>query len=296
MPNRILVLGGRGFIGRHAVTALAERNPDVVIGTRHPHKAENNQLEHRQFRLETLTSAPEWSPLLEDIDVVLNCVGILRQRGRETYDRVHHLAPKALAEVCKASNKRFVHVSALGLHADAGSRFITSKLKGEAAIQAIGGDYVFARPSLLDGEGGFGAKWLRGVAQLPFFFAPMDARGQIAALDVEELGEALATLCLANGEDLDLNRSREFDLGGTHRYDFSSYIKRLRTRFTDKPIVRIPVPGLFARLFAHFCDLVHFTPFSYGHWELLRRNNVPRENRLPELLGREPKDVTARQD
>jgi hypothetical protein len=30
----------------------------------------------------------------------VNCVGILRERGHETYERVHHLAPAALAAAC----------------------------------------------------------------------------------------------------------------------------------------------------------------------------------------------------
>jgi hypothetical protein len=42
---------------------------------------------------------------------------------------------------------------------------------------------------------------------------------------------------------------------------------------------------------AHLCDLFHFSPFSYGHWILLQRDNVPSPNHLPELLGRAPTEV-----
>ena len=37
--------------------------------------------------------------------------------------------------------------------------------------------------------------------------------------------------------------------------------------------------------------LLHLTPFSFGHWELLRRDNLPSRNALPELLGRAPHPV-----
>ena len=42
-----------------------------------------------------------------------------------------------------------------------------------------------------------------------------------------------------------------------------------------------------ARIVSHACDLAHFSPFSFGHLELLRRDNLPRPNLLPRLLGRE---------
>ncbi len=297
---RVLVLGGSGFIGRHAVAALVNAGSDVVIGTRNPQRMSGHipdnaeDCERREVRLERLTDVDPWPDLIEDVDVVLNCVGILRQRGAETYDKVHHLAPEAIAATCAALGKRFVHVSALGLNGKMRSRFLTSKVAGELRVRNSGADWIIARPSLIDGEGGFGARWLRGISRLPLYAAPMDARGLIAALDVDDLGEALARLCIASAEDLMLEHSREFELGGTETFEFRDYISGLRRNYTDAPILRVPVPGFAARLFAHVCDVLHFTPFSFGHWELLRKDNVPRPNRLPELLGREPTPVAPR--
>jgi hypothetical protein len=37
--------------------------------------------------------------------------------------------------------------------------------------------------------------------------------------------------------------------------------------------------------------VLHITPFSFGHWELLGHDNCPRINRLPELLGRAPRAI-----
>jgi len=82
-----------------------------------------------------------------------------------------------------------------------------------------------------------------------------------------------------------------FELGGEHSYCFADYIIGLRRRYAARPSLRITVPGWLARLAAHLFDLVHFSPFSFGHWELLCNNNVPAVNRLPELLGRDPEPV-----
>ena len=297
---KVLVLGGTGFVGRYAVGALLERGADVVIGTRDISQKSGSlpdsitSCERRQIRFEDMTDVERWPDLIEDADTILNCVGILRQRGRATYDRVHHRAPEALAAACAALGKRFVHVSALGLTSNARSRFLTSKLAGEQRIRMSGADWILVRPSLIDGNGGFGARWLRGVAKLPMYATPMDAGGLIAAVDANDLGEALARLCMDDGVSLDLRRSRVFELGGPTPMVFKDYIAGLRLNYTTVRNLAVPVPGVIARLFAHIFDVLHLTPFSFGHWELLRRDNVPNPNRISELLGRPPIEVAPR--
>jgi NADH dehydrogenase len=294
---RVLVLGGGGFIGRHAVAALLSEGFAVEVGSRHPGRlgrrlpAEACGCLRRRVHFEYLLSAEAWQPVLEGIDVVLNCVGILRPRGRETYQRVHHLAPAALAEACRRSGKRLVHVSALGLQAPMRSGFLRSKADGEAALRRSGANCCIVRPSLLDAEaGGYGAAWIRRVARWPVHAIPADATGRIAALDVRDLGLALAALarrpCLAGDQGPD-----EFELGGETALALGDYLAAMRHQLTGRTALRIPVPGLLARLASHACDLLHLTPFSFGHWELLRRDNLPSRNALPELLGRAPHPV-----
>jgi uncharacterized protein YbjT (DUF2867 family) len=297
LPPRVLVLGGTGFIGRHAVAALLQSGCSVVIGSRQPRYIERRvpglaaRCGHRWARFERLTQAADWTDLLADIDVVINCVGILRQRGRETYRRVHHLAPAALGAACGSMNLRLIHVSALGLHAGARSRFLRSKLDGEHAVRASGADWRIVRPSLLDGDDGYGAKWLRRVARWPVHVLPADATGRIAALHVADLGEALARLArMASDPDIG-EEARIFELGGPDRYTLADYIAALRGRHGVAPARHVRLPALLARLGSHLCDVLHVTPFSFGHWELLRHDNCPCVNRLPELLGRAPRAV-----
>ena len=267
---------------------------DVVIGTRK--LDESDEFSQLAVHFESMLEETDWLPIIEDFDVILNCVGILRPVGKSTYEAVHHLAPAALAEACHSSGKRFVHVSALGLMDDAKSGFLVSKKRGEEAIKTVSSSWIIARPSLLDGEGGYGAAWLRGVARLPLFVVPADAKGLIAALMVTDLGEALAQLCLATDAELKLEQSREFELGGSNAVAFGDYIRGLRKRYTPHRALCLKIPGLFARVGAHVCDLFHATPFSFGHWELLRNNNTPSSNRLPELLGRPAEEIISEKE
>lgn len=285
---RVLVLGGTGFIGRQAAAALLERGHEVAIGTRFPGRLEGRLpqalrgCERREAHFERLLERDEWLVLLAGFDAVVNAVGILRERRGETYDRVHHLAPAALAAACALAGRRLVHVSALGLHATARSAFIRSKIAGEHGVASSGSDYCIVRPSLLDGPGGFGARWLRAMARLPLHFVPADARGRIAAMHVRDLGAAIALLC----ENERSRGLREAELGGVHLLTMAEYLAALRRRVSARPALLIPLPAWLARFASHACDLLHFSPFSFGHLELMRRDNAPRVNLLPWLLQR----------
>ena len=287
---RVLVLGGTGFIGRHVAAALAARGHEVSIGTRRPGRASARlppalrSCELREVHFERLAQRSDWHVVVAGCDAVVNAVGILRRRGPATYDRVHHLAPAALAAACALGARRLIHVSALGLSDAARSGFLRSKLAGERAIAASGAPYSIVRPSLLEGEGGFGARWLRWFARWPVHFVPADARGRIAVLHVAELGEAIAVLCERSASA----EWREVELGGAAAPTMAEYLAALRRLHSPRRALRLPVPAWLARIVSHLCDLARFSPFSYGHLELLRRDNVPRPNRLPELLGRAP--------
>lgn len=281
-----LVLGGTGFIGRHVAQALAARGHAVTIATRYPRRAAARLpevlqgCELREARFERLLARADWHVPLSGCDTVVNAVGILRPRGAETYDRVHHLAPAALAAACAFADRRLVHVSALGLHRGARSRFILSKLAGERAVTESGARYSIVRPSLLEGPGGFGARWLSAVARLPVHLVPADAHGKIAVLHVRQLVEAIVALC----EGPDKEGLREVELGGPRRLTMAEYLADLRRRSGKGPALCVRVPSSLARIASHACDLLHFSPFSFGHLELMRRDNAPRTNLLPALL------------
>ncbi len=281
---RIFVLGGTGFIGRHVVAALNVLPVQVLIGSREPARYQSTypDAEFRSVRFERLLTTDAWASLVSDVDVVVNCVGILRQRSHESYDDVHHRAPAALAHACADAKRRLIHTSALGLHHGAKSRFLSSKLLGERAVTASGCDYSIVRPALLDGDGGFGASWLRGLSRSPVHFIPCAARGKIAAMMVTDLGLAVAALAAMPT----LAAHREIELGGSHGYDYAEYLRTLRANYLDSRALQIPLPNWLARIGAHACDALHFSPFSYGHWILLQRDNMPSPNSLPELLGR----------
>lgn len=277
--NKVLVIGGRGFIGRHIAKHLEALDAGVIIGTRgRQRELADNQ---RVIALHKIQNRSEWLKTIEGVDVVVNTVGILRQRFNESYEQVHHHAVACLADACRIRGTRLIHISALGLEANVNSRFMRSKLAGEEALKHSGADWHIVRPSLVDGDGGFGAKWFRRAASWPVHLVPTNAKGRLAPINVDDLGEAVARLALT--PEATNEADREFDLGGDEHYTLFEYLEALAP---TPPLIKAKIPAFLARLVAHLCDVFHATPYSYGHYELLKYDNLPKRNRLRELLGR----------
>lgn len=305
-----LLLGANGFLGSYVLDALldkgmqvhctyrpARRQPSrkispVVSAREQVGAACQNPVQWRALMLTTMCTAAAWVEQLQGIDVVINCVGILRQRIGERYEDIHHGMPAALAQACEQRGVRLLHTSALGLHEGAKSRFLSSKWRGEQAIAATGADYCIVRPSLIDGVGGFGASWLRMLASWPVHFVPRGAVGKIAAVQATDLGLAYAALASLPS----LANWRVVELGGERWFAYREYLQMLRgveqLGSPVRPAIQVPLPDWVSRLGGHLCDAFRFSPFSYGHWLLLQRDNVAVPNALPQLLGRAPTPVT----
>ena len=279
---RVLVLGGNGFIGRNIAAKLQAQGAQVVIGSRKIAK-NSNQL---QVKMQNMQQADDWLQLLNGFDLVVNSVGILRERGlltrRETYANIHTFAVESLADACAQTGVKLIHISAIGLSAFAKSGFITSKYWGEQAILASGADAVIVRPSLLDGEGGYGAKWFRRMANWPLHFV-MQSQGLVAPLHVTDLGEAVANLSLKPQKWPQI-----IELGGSGEMTIARYLQNLRAANCPNPAQQLAVPKFIVRFASHIFDMLAYTPLSFGHFELMQGYNVPALNMLPILLGRKP--------
>ncbi|MGH1427257.1 MAG: NAD(P)H-binding protein [Arenicella sp.] len=290
----VLVIGGRGFIGRHIVQQLKRLGANVVIGTRNIQHVKGSHDPIRQICLHKIHDIQGWSERLNGIDVVVNAVGILRQRHQETYEQVHHHAVALLAEACTKHNIRLIHISALGLGNPIKSRFSQSKRRGELALISSKANWALVRPSLVDGENGYGAKWFRKVAKWPIYALPVNAKGVFTPIDVDDLGEAVARIALLTATEKEENRI--YELGGKQRVTLTAYLTLLRPNTMDHRALTVKVPKLLARFMSHLCDVFNVTPYSFGHYELLQHDNYPCVNRLSEILGRDATPLGVEQE
>lgn len=193
---RILLLGASGFIGRELFAALAARGHAVVPVVRRPGSEPpfaSTPALHADLARDVDPAA--WMPRLAGIDAVVNCAGILQDRGAQSGADIHHRGPAALYRACESAGvRRVVLISAISADADAGTGYAATKLAGEQALRSSRLEWVVLRPSLVHARGAHGGTALfRGMAALPFAIPVPAGRGHgFQPIHVDDLARVVA--------------------------------------------------------------------------------------------------------
>jgi uncharacterized protein YbjT (DUF2867 family) len=153
-PGRVVVTGGSGFVGRAVCARLAAdaAPPRVVVPTRQRGRAPQLWVLPRVEVVPCdVHDAAAMGRLLAGADALVHLVAILHGDAA-AFERVHVALPRSLARACAAAGvRRVVHVSALGVAADAPSLYLRSKAAGEAVWRQSGLDVTILRPSVIFG-------------------------------------------------------------------------------------------------------------------------------------------------
>src|SRR5258708_2567450 len=154
--GRTAVLGGSGFIGRYVVKRLAARGDVVPVGCRNAEEAkflrpmgDVGQVEPLSVAIDDEVVLPAF---LAGIGALVNCVGILRESGSQTFGGVHPTRPAGRARIARdAGVERFVHISAIGAELRSASAYARTKAAGEAAVRDAFPTATILRPSVVFG-------------------------------------------------------------------------------------------------------------------------------------------------
>lgn len=290
--RRILLLGGTGFVGRSVCERLVERDADtrITVATR------------RMAHAKAVQFLPTVDPIACDVhddaqlarlvaghDAVINLVAILHGRPAD-FERVHVALARRLAAACAAGGvTRVLHVSALGVSADAPSDYLRSKAQAEAVLRDAPLGLSVLRPSVIFGAGDrfmnlFAA--LQAVAPL-MPLAGADARFQ--PVWVEDVSEALLR-CLERPETI----GRTYECAGPQVFTLAELV-RLAGRLCGHERPLLPLPASLGRLQAAAMELMPGTPLlSRDNLLSMRVPNVA-SGQLPGLrdLGIEPAALQA---
>lgn len=245
---RFLVTGGYGLIGSAVIARLARDNHQIralgrdmrVAAVRRP------DIEWYQSDFGRMTRAQDWRELLDGIDAVVNCVGILDSGAGDDVRQVHVTATVALFEACQAAGiRRVVHFSAIGVDREQPSAFSKTKLEADKALAALDLDWIILRPSVVLGRSAYGASaLLRGVAALPGFLPVMP---DTAPLQVVTLDDVTATVAYFLRPDAPSRLTLE--LAGPERLTFTEVALAYRRWLGFSKPRLIDVPPAIARLF-----------------------------------------------
>ena len=157
MKNKnILVFGSTGFIGRSITKRLLQNGDKLICPVRNASRVKRNilsgdigQIEVIEFDIHNLE---EIKTLIANSDLVINLIGILYEKNNLSFELVHYLLPKKIANYCELYKKPFLHVSGLGSTFQTKSNYLISKKMGEEFIENNNTNHIIVRPSTVYGE------------------------------------------------------------------------------------------------------------------------------------------------
>ncbi len=212
--QKILILGGTGFVGSHVCQKLASLPLRITLPTRRTENAKYLQsLPTVDVLQADVHDEAALTRLVTGHDAVVNLVAILH--GNEVaFNRAHVELPQKLVRACQGAGvRRVVHVSALGAALDAPSMYQRSKARGEQSLntgaQANALDLTLLRPSVI-----FGAedKFLNVFAKLQQIFPVIPLAGadtRFQPVWVDDVAQAIVR-CLQDPQ----TAGQVFDLCG----------------------------------------------------------------------------------
>lgn len=227
------------------------------------------------------------SDLFDDIDVVINAVGVMSD-DTAFMENIHHHTPACLATIAKQNGvKHWLNLSALGADEHSPIAFVGSKGRGDRALLALADDdfrVTLIRPSLVFGQGGASTELFLALAKLPIWVLPNGGHFIIQPIHVDDV--ALGFLHLLSFQT-SLQKSGVVNMASSPIL-LKDYLKILATNFYQKqPVFIINIPVYFAKLFLKIIYPIYKNPlFSMENLTLLENSQVVDENDFINLLGK----------
>ena len=293
----VTVFGGSGFIGRYAARRLVEAGWRVRVAVRRPHLAGDVRL----------AGTPGWVDIvqanvrhklsveraIEGADAVVNLVGILVEKGRQTFEGAQRDGAVNVAEACaKAGITRLVHMSAIGADPQAEADYAQTKGEAEAAVRKIVPTATILRPSIVFGPEDEFFNRFASLASHPLStFAPFlpAIGGGHTKLQPVYAGDVAEAIAAAVTRDDAVGKT--FELGGPRTYSFLELYKFIGETI-DRRRYALPLPFFIAKPLGLTMGVIwrYVPPFSMGllgeapitgnQVEMLKSDNVVSDGAL----------------
>ncbi|MBZ0215729.1 MAG: complex I NDUFA9 subunit family protein, partial [Fimbriimonadaceae bacterium] len=197
---------------------------------------------------------------------VVNCVGVLCEKGKQRFDAVHSAGVKAIASAARGAGvARFVHLSAIGANAESKSAYGHSKAAGEALAQEEFPESVILRPSVIFGPGD---DFMNRFASLARFMPVLP----VVAPDTRFQPVFVGDVADASVNALD-SGSGIYELGGPDVRTMTELMEHM-LRVIERPRVLVPVPFAVARFMAVFTQLMPNPLLTVDQLMMLGYDNV----------------------
>ena len=269
----VTVFGGGGFLGRHVVRALANRNYRVRVAVRRPELTGYLQPLGRVGQIHAVQANVRFPQTVEEAvheaDAVINLVGILYERGRQRFDAVQAQGAEAVARAARAAGASLLHVSAIGADENSPSHYARSKAAGERLVLAAHPEAVIVRPSFAFGpEDEFFNRFAALARLTPALPLPGGGRMRSQPVFGGDVADAIA-----KAVDGELKAGAIYELGGPDIRSFKELMEFILSTIGRHRLL-VPVPFALMKLQATFLQFLPKPPLTSDQVEMLKVDNV----------------------
>jgi uncharacterized protein YbjT (DUF2867 family) len=272
----VTVFGGSGFIGRYVVQKLAQQGARVKVAIRRPEEGlflkpmgAVGQIEIVQANIRV---APSVQAAVAGADMVVNCVGILFERGAQSFGMVQGRGAELIAAAAaEAGVRKLVHVSAIGANAESPSAYSKSKAAGEAGVRRRMPNATIIRPSVVFGpEDDFFNRFAGMAAMAPALPLVDGGHTKLQPVHVGDVAEAIVRALQDEAA-----AGQTYELGGPKVYSMKE-IMQLTLATIHKKRLLVPVPGALLKPLAFALELqpIFAPPITRDQIDLLKADNV----------------------
>lgn len=274
MQNKIVaVLGGSGFLGRYVVERLARHGALIKVGCRDPQEAMHlqpmgtvGQIKVQQVNIRDDQSVARF---VSESDIVINLVGILFEKGKQTFKEVHVSGAERVARLAfKAGVSRFIHVSALGSDLQAISHYSQTKAEGEQGVLREFPEASIVRPSLLYGaEDHFFQRFAQWATISPFLPVLGEGTTLFQPVYVGDVAESVVKIAQKQ-------HCREiFEIAGAKTYTFRDLLTLIMETINCHRLL-IPVPTSVGYVLGAFGQLLPHPPLTIDQVRLFKQGYI----------------------
>lgn len=280
-PQKIVLLGATGFVGRHLVPRLhADGHTLTVLSRNRERHRELGVLPRARVVSADVYDRSVLATHLAGADAAINLVGILNEAGSDGsgFRKAHVELTETLIDACTAAGvPRLLQMSALRA-GEGESFYLKTRGEAEAKVTASPLAWTLFRPSVIFGEGDglffrF-AQLLRLAPMLPL--ARADAK--FAPVHVGDVGEAFAR-ALVHPHTI----GRSYELAGPATITLGELV-RWTGRMTGRPRPVIGLPDALGLVQARVGEWLPGKPISRDNFRSLKLDSVAREDGLA-MLG-----------
>ena len=277
-PQRLLILGGTGFVGSHLVPRLAADGHAITLLSR-------NREQHRDLavlpRVRIVSANPYdravLTAQLRDADAAINLVGILNETGGARFRQAHVELTATLVAACReAGVSRLQQMSSLRA-GEGRSQYLITRGEAESVVRASGLAWTIHRPSVIFGAGDGLVSRFAALLRIAPVLPLARANARLAPVAVADVCEAIARAQADRA-----TAGRTFELYGPETLTLIEIVRAVRDAMGLHRLI-VPLPDALGRVQARLGEFLPGKPISRDNFLSLLLDSVGREDGLAAL-------------